>query len=120
MPPAARITDLHVCEAHRPPLPVATGASTVNIGFQRAARVSDRAKCPAQAKIAEGSDNVFIEGQAAARLGDPTDPKGQVVTGFSTVIIGSTAEVEALLAAAKTGIPFLDCKTCRMKAMGLG
>src|SRR5258708_17204098 len=102
--------DLHVCQVHRPPTPVVTGAGTVNIGFQPAARVGDQAACPARAKIAVGSVNVRIEGKQAARLGDETNPKGLVVTGFPTVIIGSTSEIEALVAPARGGGAFRECK----------
>jgi uncharacterized Zn-binding protein involved in type VI secretion len=114
MPPAARRTDQHICEAHEGETPVVTGAATVNIAFRPAARVGDRAACPGRAEIVEGSANVFIEGASAARLGDATAPKGVIVTGAPTVNIGSTPEVDALLAAAKVGMPFLDCATCRM------
>jgi uncharacterized Zn-binding protein involved in type VI secretion len=115
MPPAARISDLHICVADKAPAPIATGASTVNIGYKPAARVGDKAACPAQAKIVSGASNVFIERAQAARLGDDTAPTGMVIIGFPTVFIGSTAEVDALMAAAKTGTPFLDCETCRMQ-----
>ncbi|APR79314.1 Hypothetical protein A7982_04661 [Minicystis rosea] len=114
MPQAARISDLHICQAHSAPVPIVTGARTVKIGFMPAARVTDTCACPPRAEIVEGSSNVFIEGEEAARLGDETNPKGVVVTGFPTVFIGSTPEVDALFDAAKTGVPFLDCQTCRM------
>ena len=110
MPAAARLTDQHTCVAHPGAAPIVTAASTVNIGFRPAARVGDRAACPGKAEIAEGSASVFIEGEQAARLGDPTRPEGVVVTGFPTVNIGSTPQIDALIAAAATGIPF--CKEC--------
>jgi uncharacterized Zn-binding protein involved in type VI secretion len=115
MPPAARIGDLHVCVVHPPvPMPIVAGAKAVNIGYQPAARVTDKSACPAQALIATGSPNVIIEGQPAARLGDATAPPGLVVTGCPTVNIGSTPQIEALILAAALGIPFLDqdCKLC--------
>src|SRR5262249_20773496 len=114
MPSAARLTDLHTCQAlpaHT--TPIVTSARSVNIGFRPAARAGDRAACPGQAAIAMGSANVFIEGKEAARLGDPTDPKGVIVSGCPTVFIGSTPEVEALIAAAAQGIPFLECESCK-------
>lgn len=116
MPPAARITDIHVCQAHAPPTPIATGAKTVNIGFKPAARTGDRAACPASAVIGAGSPNVFIEGSMAARLGDSTVPSGMVLTGCYTVNIGSTPEIAAFKQAASSGTPFLDCETCRLQA----
>ena len=114
MPAAARLTDLHVCQAHPGSTPLVTAARSVNIGFQPAARVGDHAACPGGAAVAAGSTNVFIEGAPAARLGDRTRPTGAVLTGCATVNIGTTPEIDALLAAAKSGTPFLDCKSCRM------
>jgi uncharacterized Zn-binding protein involved in type VI secretion len=114
MPPAARLTDLHTCEA--PPghcTPIVTSATSVNIGFMPAVRAGDTAACSGKAEIAEGSPTVFIEGAEAARLGDPTEPKGMVVTGFPTVFIGSTPEIDAMIAAAGAGVPFLECKSCQ-------
>jgi len=112
MPAAARLTDLHVCKEHGGPTPIVTSASTVNIGFKPAARLGDRAACPAKAEIARGEATVRIEGKEAARVGDPTEPKGVIMTGCPTVFIGSTPEVDALIAAAAQGIPFLECESC--------
>ena len=116
MPPAARITDLHICLVHPPvPLPIVSGANKVFIGFSPAARVTDKCTCPAQAKIAMGAPTVFIENQMAARIGDPTVPPGVVTTGFPTVIIGTSAQVDVLRAAAESGIPF--CEECLAGAL---
>jgi uncharacterized Zn-binding protein involved in type VI secretion len=114
MPPAARLTDLHVCVAVPAPSPITSAAATVNIGFLPAARDGDSTGCGGA--IDDGSSNVFIEDRRAARIGDLTDPKGAIVTGCPTVFIGSTPEVDALTAAAKAGIPFLECKSC-MRAL---
>ncbi|WP_438043410.1 PAAR domain-containing protein [Sorangium sp. So ce128] len=118
MPAAARLTDLHTCQTHPGPTPIVSSARTVNIGFLPAARVGDRAACPASAAIVQGSATVFIEGAMAARLGDETAPKGAIVTGCPTVNIGSTATIDALLAASVSGTPFLDCESCRMDGAG--
>ncbi|XXU78981.1 PAAR domain-containing protein [Sorangium sp. So ce1151] len=111
MPPAARLTDLHVCVAVQAPSPITSAATTVNIGFLPAAREGDATTCGGA--IDDGSSNVFIEDEPAARLGDSTAPRGVIVTGCPTVFIGSTPEIDALVAAARTGIPFLECKSCQ-------
>lgn len=97
MPPAARISDMHVCPMVTPGLPpiphvggpIMTGYPTVMIGFMPAARVSDMAVCvgPPDA-IAMGSPTVIIGGMMAARIGDPTVHGGSIVMGCPTVIIG--------------------------------
>jgi uncharacterized Zn-binding protein involved in type VI secretion len=117
MPPAARITDQHTCPKVDPgPTPhvggpVKTGCPTVIIGVEPAARVTDKAKCiPRDDAIQAGSPTVIIGFERAARLGDRTEHNGVLVTGFPTVIIGETAQIQALRAAAEDGIPF--CEEC--------
>jgi uncharacterized Zn-binding protein involved in type VI secretion len=116
MPPAARITDMHVCprfEGIKPHVggPIVTGASTVMIGFIPAARVNDTAICVGPPdSIAIGSPTVFIERKMAARIGDTTAHGGAVVAGFPTVNIGVTPQMNTLLVAAQFGIPF--CEEC--------
>jgi uncharacterized Zn-binding protein involved in type VI secretion len=111
MPPAARTTDLHVCIVHPPiPLPIGKASTDVFVGFLPAARLTDRTVCPAQGPIVTGSPNVFIDYQPAARLGDLVAPPGVIVTGCPTVMIGSTPQVDALMAAAALGLPF--CEEC--------
>lgn len=114
MPPAARLTDQHLCD--KGPGPIVSSASTVNIGFLPAARVGDRVACPYNPTISSGSATVFIQNAMAARVGDATNPTGTLQTGCATVNIGSTPEIDALTTAAAKGIPFLDCETCRMNA----
>jgi len=94
MPPAARISDMHVCPMVTGIVPhvggpIAMGCPTVMIGFMPAARVGDMATCvgPPDA-IAMGSFTVFIGGMPAARLGDLTVHGGTVVMGCPTVMIG--------------------------------
>ncbi len=95
MPPAARLTDMHVCPAVTVLVPhvggpiVAPGAPMVLIGGLPAARVTDMATCVGPPDmIAMGSTSVFICGLMAARIGDPTVHGGVIVTGLPTVMIG--------------------------------
>jgi len=97
MPPAARLTDMHVCPMVNPgPVPHVGGpilppcCPTVLIGFLPAARVGDLALCTGPPDvIAIGSMTVMIGGQQAARLGDMTVHGGVIVAPCCpTVIIG--------------------------------
>jgi len=62
---------------------------TVLIGYQPAARVTDKATCvgPVDA-IAMGSPTVIVGNQMQARIGDPTVHGGVITTGCPTVIVG--------------------------------
>ena len=95
MPPAARITDMHVCPASDGPKPhvggpiVGPGVPTVLIGGLPAAVVGDTATCTGPPdSLTVGSGTVQIGGKPAARLGDSTAHGGQIVLGEFTVIIG--------------------------------
>ncbi len=98
MPPAARLTDMHVCPMVTPgvpPIPHVGGpilppcCPTVLIGFLPAARVGDMAVCVGPPDvIALGSFTVLIGGQPAARIGDMTAHGGNIVMGEMTVMIG--------------------------------
>jgi uncharacterized Zn-binding protein involved in type VI secretion len=98
MPPAARLTDLHVCPMVTPGLPpiphvggpiVGPGAPTVLIGDLPAARVGDMAVCVGPPdNIIKGSATVEIMGAPAARIGDSTAHGGTIVLGLPTVMIG--------------------------------
>jgi uncharacterized Zn-binding protein involved in type VI secretion len=98
MPPAARLTDMHVCPMVTPGLPpiphvggpvVGPGAPTVLIGMMPAAVVGDNCVCVGPPDtIIMGSTTVLIGGKPAARLGDPTAHGGKVVLGCPTVLIG--------------------------------
>lgn len=96
MPPAARVSDNHVCPRVEPgPNPHKGGPvlppceQTVLIDGRAAARVDDTAECsgPPDA-IADGSQTVVIGFRKAARLGDPTVHGGRIVEGSGTVMIG--------------------------------
>jgi uncharacterized Zn-binding protein involved in type VI secretion len=95
MPPAARLTDMHVCPAFTGPVPHVGGPilppcePTVLIGELPAARMSDMAECiPAIDTIVMGSPTVLIGNLMAARIGDPCAHGGVIVMGCPTVIIG--------------------------------
>ena len=97
MPPAARISDMHVCPMATPgtpPIPhvggpVSVGCPTVMIGFMPAARVGDMAVCVGPPDtIAMGSFSVMIGFMPAARLGDTTVHGGKITMGYPTVMIG--------------------------------
>ncbi|HLL02563.1 MAG TPA: PAAR domain-containing protein [Myxococcaceae bacterium] len=122
MPPAARITDMHVCPKVEPgPVPhvggpTTSGESTVIIGFQPAARVGDSLLCVGPGvsdSISQGEATVIIGNKQAARLGDPTSHGGVLVAGCPTVIIGSSAQGQTIVLAAQNGVPF--CEECEKK-----
>lgn len=98
MPPAARLTDLHVCPMVTPGLPpiphvggplLGPAVPTVLVGGLPAAVLGDMAVCvgPPDA-VVQGSATVLIGGRPAARLGDLTAHGGQIALGLPTVLIG--------------------------------
>ena len=95
MPPAARITDNHVCPLVNPgPVPhvggpITMGAVSVLVSGMPQARIGDICVCvgPPDA-VAMGAINVLIGGSPAARMGDATAHGGSIVTGAPTVLIG--------------------------------
>ena len=98
MPPAARITDLHVCPMVTPGVPpiphvggpvTGPGVPTVLIGGLAAAVVGDACVCVGPPDtIAMGSATVMIGGKPAARVGDLCGHGGSVSLGLPTVMIG--------------------------------
>lgn len=95
MPPAARLTDMHVCPMVTVLVPhvggpiVGPGAPTVLIGGLPAARLGDMAMCVGPPDvIIMGAPKVLIGGQPAARMGDSTAHGGVIVLGCFTVLIG--------------------------------
>ena len=126
MPPAARVTDMHVCPMVTGIVPHVGGpilppcAPTVLIGFLPAARVSDMLTCVGPPDvIVMGSPTVLIDFLPAARMGDPTAHGGTIILGEPTVMIGESgaggaggggAQGAAMTAAAKSGSPF--CEIC--------
>jgi len=94
MPPAARLTDLHVCPMVTGIVPHVGGpisgpcAPTVLIGGLPAARITDMAVCVGPPdSIIVGAPTVLIAGLPAARLGDSTVHGGKIVLGYFTVLI---------------------------------
>lgn len=98
MPPAARITDMHVCPMVTPGLPpiphvggpiIGPGVPTVLIGKLPAAVMGDMATCvgPPDSLI-KGSMTVMIGKKPAIRVGDTTAHGGTVVMGCFNVMIG--------------------------------
>ena len=98
MPLAARITDNHICPKSSPPpasIPhvggsiLPSGKPSVFIGKLPAATEGNQCFCVGEPdKITKGSSSVIINGKQAARMGDPTQHQGKIVTGCTTVIIG--------------------------------
>ena len=95
MPPAARVSDMHVCPMVTGIVPHVGGpilppcCPTVLIGGLPAARVTDMATCVGPPDIiVKGSATVLICNMPAARIGDNTAHGGVIVLGFPTVIIG--------------------------------
>ena len=97
-PPAARLTDMHVCPMVTPGVPpiphvggpvVGPGCATVMIGKLPAALVGDNCVCVGPPDtIAMGSTTVLINKMPAARLGDTCAHGGTIVLGEMTVMIG--------------------------------
>ena len=98
MPPAARITDMHVCPMQTPAVPpiphvggpvAGPGVATVLIVSLPAAVVGDSCVCVGPPdNIAMGSATVMIGGIPAARMGDTTVHGGSIIIGAPTVMIG--------------------------------
>lgn len=98
MPPASRVTDMHVCPMVTPgvpPIPHVGGpilppcAPTVLTGKLPQARVTDMCTCVGPPDtIVKGSMTVLVNKLPAARMGDLTAHGGSIVLGLPTVIIG--------------------------------
>jgi uncharacterized Zn-binding protein involved in type VI secretion len=98
MPPAARLTDMHVCPMVTPGVPpiphiggpiIGPGAPTVLIGKLPAAVMGDMATCVGPPDtIVKGSSTVMIEKKPAARVGDSTAHGGTIALGCFNVMIG--------------------------------
>jgi uncharacterized Zn-binding protein involved in type VI secretion len=95
MPPAARVTDMHVCPMVTGVVPhvggpiTGPGVATVLIGGMPAAVVGDMLVCTGPPDvIVKGSATVMIGGRPAARMGDMTAHGGSIILGLPTVMIG--------------------------------
>lgn len=118
MPPAARVSDMHMCPMVTPGVPpiphvggpiLPAGCPTVLIGGPPAARVGDMATCVGPPDvIVMGAMNVLIGGSPAARMGDSTSHGGVITLGLPTVLIGMSAQAAALSVGAQIGAAFAD------------
>ena len=98
MPPAARITDMHVCPLVTPGVPpiphvggpiMAPAVPTVLIGKLPAAGMGSMCTCVGPPdSIVKCSMTVMIGKKPAARMGDMTAHGGSIVAGLPTVMIG--------------------------------
>ncbi len=95
MPPAARLTDMHVCPMVSGTVPhiggpiVSPCVPTVMVSFLPASVVGDQCVCIGPPDVVvKGSATVIIGGRPAARIGDQTAHGGVITTGSPTVIIG--------------------------------
>jgi uncharacterized Zn-binding protein involved in type VI secretion len=95
MPPAARVSDMHVCPMVTVLVPHVGGPilppclPTVIVGGMPQARIGDICTCVGPPDvIVKGSATVLVGGRPAARIGDMTAHGGIIVTGLPTVIIG--------------------------------
>jgi len=98
MPPAARLSDMHVCSMQTPaivPIPhaggpiIGPGAPNVLIGMLPAAVMGDMCVCVGAPDVGIlGSFTVMIGGKPALRMGDTTAHGGTIILGCMTVMIG--------------------------------
>jgi uncharacterized Zn-binding protein involved in type VI secretion len=98
MPPASRITDMHVCPMQTPAVPpiphvggpvIGPGVPTVLIGKLPAAVLGDSCVCVGPPDIiVKGSATVMIGGKPSVRIGDTTAHGGQITLGCPTVMVG--------------------------------
>jgi uncharacterized Zn-binding protein involved in type VI secretion len=116
MPPAARITDMHICpmvtgivpHVGGPILP--PGCPTVLIGYLPAARATDMATCVGPPdSIMMGSPTVLTGNLMAARIGDPTVHGGVIVLGCFTVIIGEAGAPPPIVMAVNPTNSVINC-----------
>lgn len=95
MPPASRVSDMHVCPMVTGVVPhvggpiLPPGKPNVLIGMLPAARATDMCTCVGPPDvIAKGSATVLTGGLPQARIGDLTAHGGNIVLGCPTVIVG--------------------------------
>lgn len=85
----ARAGDAHACPQKGHSVNnIASGSNNVFINGVPAARVGDIASCGAT--IVAGSSTVFINGIPAAMMGSPTSHGGVIIGGSGNVLIGDT------------------------------
>ena len=93
MPPASRITDMHVCPMVTGIIPhvggpIILGEFTVLTGCLPQARIGDTAVCVGPPDVITlGAFTTLVGKKPAARIGDMTAHGGAIVLGLPTVII---------------------------------
>lgn len=111
MPPAARLGDQHTCPKQSSGGKIIQGASSVFINSKPAARLNDPCDCAdGPSHVGSASPTVFIEGKAAARIGDTTCHHGVIVKGSTDVLIGNgggASPAGAMSTAHGNGAPFV-------------
>jgi uncharacterized Zn-binding protein involved in type VI secretion len=125
MPPAARVTDTHVCTMADPPVPTPhvggpikpPCSTTVKTNSLGQARATDQLQCtgsPAPNFIVTGSTTVLVNGLMAARQTDKTmhPPPGAIGTGSPNVDIGGPT------GGATLGNPTAGTAACNLAATG--
>ena len=117
---AATINSIHSCPlttGNTPHVvgPVIQGESSVLIGGQPATTASCICTCEAGGAdtIVQGVSSVLISGKPAATVGDATAHGGVIISGVSTVLIGTNAgeitEIEAVeKLETEPDIPYFD------------
>ncbi len=89
MPLVARAGDKHACPQKGHSVNnIASGSDNVFINGVPAARVGDTTSCGAT--IVAGSSTVFINGKPAAMMGSASSHGGVIVSGSGNVLIGDT------------------------------
>lgn len=95
-PIAARKGDHHLCLQHVGKDVLPACATTILVGGEPAARVTDLLECQGGPPdiIQIGEPTVLLEGKQAARFGDGTNHGGLIDDGCPTVVIGSMTDME--------------------------
>jgi uncharacterized Zn-binding protein involved in type VI secretion len=98
MPPAARLSDMHLCPMLSPAVPpiphvggpiLGPGTPNVLVGGMPAACLGDSCICVGPPdSIIKGSATVLIGNKPSARMGDNTAHGGSIALGCPLVLIG--------------------------------
>lgn len=89
MPLAARVGDAHTCPQKGHSVnSIASGSDNVFINGVPASRLGDTTCCGAT--VIAGSSTVFINGKPAALMGSATSHGGVIIAGSGNVLIGDT------------------------------
>lgn len=94
MPAVIRVGDKHLCpmtdpKPHGGGEILGPGVPTIQVGDSPIAVVGDKCKClGSPAGIKKGSETVFADDKAVARVGDDTDHGGVLLGEFDSVEVG--------------------------------